>query len=677
MIRIPVTAAAVLALGLATALADELGGTMEATVDGRRVALPLVETDVTATIDGDIASVTVRQVFENPGNVPLNATYLFPLQEDAAVHAMTMRTGDEVVRAVIDRKAKAQATFEAARSEGRAAALLTQHRPNMFTQSVANLMPGAPVTVEITYAQTVPRVGGAYELVVPTVVGPRYEGAHTEPEGTTPEGWSFGAAPAYPPVAGLTIPDDVAPERLSLRASLRGGVPVTAVSSATHDIRVTERQNGNQGEHEVRLADGQVIPNRDFVLRYRLGGAGTQAGLLTHEDGRGQFFSLLIEPPTDVPEGGVTAREVVFVLDTSGSMDGDPMEASKAFMRAALDGLRPDDAFRIVQFNSSPAEFSRGAVPATARNRKAAHAYVDRLSAGGGTEVIPAINQAFRLAPDRDRLRIVVFLSDGYIGYEGQVLNRLSQVMGDARVYAFGVGNSVNRYLLEEMAHRGRGIARYVDPTEEGYEAARALAARIDAPVLTDIEIDWNGVTVEGVGPAPIPDLFAGQTVRVTGRIVGGGDEPAVIELKGRVAGREASLPIALDLGGARTESAIPTLWARGQVADLMRQLTTPKDMRRTGMKDSEIEAAITDLGLGYDLVTQYTSFVAVSERVVNPDAEAVAADVALAQPEGVPAEAYPNATFGGASAPEPRVIAMLAVMLGLLGFARRHVRLV
>ena len=673
MIRIPLTAAAVLALGLASALADELGGTMEATVDGRRVALPLVETGVSAIIDGDIASVTVRQVFENPGSVPLNATYLFPLQEDAAVHAMTMRTGDEIVRAVIDRKKAAEATFEAAKSEGKAAALLTQHRPNMFTQAVANLMPGAPVTIEITYAQTVPRIEGAYELVVPTVVGPRYEGTHTGPEGTTPEGWSFGAAPAYPPVAGLTIPDDVSPKRLSLSASLRGGVPVTAVSSATHDIRVTERR----GEHEVRLAEGRTIPNRDFVLRYRLGGDAAQAGLLTHEDERGQFFSLLIEPPTDTPDASVTPREVVFVLDTSGSMDGAPMDASKAFMRAALEGLRADDAFRIVQFNSSPAEFSRSAVPATARNRKAALAYVGRLEAGGGTEVIPAINQAFRLAPDRDRMRIVVFLSDGYIGYEGQVLNRLSQIMGEARVYAFSVGGSVNRYLLEEMARRGRGIARYVDPGEPGHEAAKALAARIDAPVLTDIEIDWNGVQVEGVSPAPIPDLFAGQAVRLTGRIVNAGEEPGVIQLKGRVAGREASLPIALDLGGARSQSAIPTLWARGQVADLMMEMTTPHDLRRTGLKEDEIEAAITDLGLGYDLVTQHTSFVAVSERVVNPDAEAVTADVPLEQPRGVPAEAYPNATFGGASAPEPRVIAMLAAMLGLFGFARRHLRLV
>lgn len=675
----------------ATAHAQELGGRMQATVDGREILLPLLKTDISADVDGDLATVAVVQTFENPTNAPLNATYLFPLNENAAVYAMTMEVGDEIVTAQIRRSEQARREFEQARAEGRAAALLSQHRPNMFTQEVANLMPGAPVKVTLRYAQGVPRVDGAYELVVPLVVGPRYNpGEARAPDAiaqisdelhpqarAAPSRNRAGAIPpppAYPAgVFGLTLPNAIPPERVSIAVDLESPLPIGQVASATHALSMS----GDARRKRIALASGRTIDNRDFVLRYALAGAGVQAGALTHADARGGFFSLVIEPPGAPRPDQIAAREVVFVLDTSGSMSGEPVEASKTFMRHALAALRPGDYFRIVQFNSTPREFSAGPVPATPAHVARAQRFVAGLDAGGGTEVVAAIEQAFGVPQQPDTLRIVVFLSDGYIGNEAEVLGDLARRIGRARVYAFGVGNSVNRYLLSEMARRGRGFARFIDPTESSHQAAVALAQRLEAPVLTDIAIDWGGLNPQGVTPNVLPDLFAGDSLRVMGRFAG--SREATVTINGKVNGRSARLPVRLSLSQDRPNAgaaggAIPIAWARSQVADLMADYTSPAEVRTLRLSDDDLKERVIRLGLDYSLVTNWTSFVAVSRRIVNRDPGAARdASVPLPMPEGVGPLAYgetafavPAASFGGASAPEPGVLALFALMLAL-----------
>ena len=667
---------------------DRLGGHMRATVDGREIALPLANSDFSVEIDGDLATVTLVQTFENPTPTPLNATYLFPLSEDAAAYAMTMQVGDEIVEAQIRRRDRARQEFDAARREGRAASLLTQHRPNMFTQEVANLMPGAPVRVTLRYAQSVPRVDGMYELVLPLVVGPRYNPAPRSPAllvsdteaapAQTQEGggWSIGPPPAYPQgVFGLTLPDAIPPERVSIEVNLAAGMGIGEVTSATHALAVT----GSGRERHAALRAGRIIDNRDFVLRYTLAGGAVQAGMLTHADQRGGFFSLVIEPPAAPSERQITPREMVFVLDTSGSMEGEPIEASKAFMLRALETLRPADYFRVIQFGSTPRELTEGPVPATPGNVARAQAYVRGMNANGGTEVVPAMHQAFSVPQQSGTLRIVVFLSDGYIGNEAEVLHELARLRRDARVYAFGVGTSVNRYLLSEMARRGRGFARYIDPTETSLEAARAFAERLDLPVLTDISIDLGGLRPEGVTPAIIPDLFAGDSLRLMGRFTG--SRQATVTIRGNANGRPATLPVRVSLSDAPSEGAspIPIVWARAQVGDLMRDYTAPAQLRTSGLSQNDLEARVTELGLEFALVTDWTSFVAVSRHVVNANPDAAAnADVPLPMPQGVGrgayGEQYATAQFGGSSAPEPGVMALLALLMTVVAFgmARR-----
>lgn len=637
---------------------EKQGGRVVAMVNGKAIPFPSLKTEISGELKGDLASITVRQTFVNPTNLPMNARYLFPLNKDAAVHAMQMRVGEELISAKIAKRAKARTTYEKAKSEGKAAALLEQHRPNMFTQEIANLMPGAPVVITLKYSQVVPRIDNAYELRVPLVVGPRYipgpkpaqpktvsqRDEHAPEPDRTPAtatgGWQFTPVPAYPPVAGLDVPTTVLKDRVSVKFNLTSGIPVRDVQSASHKLAVT----GDEGNKAITLAGGKTIDNRDLVLRYSLAGTQPQAGLLAHKgDGEGTF-SLLLEPPKVPLEADITRREMVFVLDTSGSMSGTPMAASRTFMRHALKTLRPGDAFRIIRFSNNASEFSPAPLPATPQNVAAGTAYVNAITASGGTEILSGLQRAYAKPPAQNVLRIVVFLSDGYVGNESEILQLVSSSVGKGRLYAFGVGAAVNRYLVSEMARLGRGISRIIDPTLNSQEEAVKFAARLDMPVLTDIKIDWGTLAPKEVTPAVLPDLFAGDSLRVQGRFTSGGEH--TVRVLGNVNGREVKLPLKLNLSAAAQEgdAAIPLVWARSRIADHMRELMVPERMRSSDVSDARIEQRVTKLGLDHSLVTQWTSFVAVSQKVVNTaPSNNVDADVPVPLVKGVSHKAYPK----------------------------------
>ncbi len=636
---------------------DALGGQVIARIDGREISFPSLKTEISGHLRGDLAAITVRQTFVNPTQRPINAKYLFPLNKVAAVHAMQMRVGTELINAQIEKKAKARKTYETAKRDGKAAALLEQQRPNMFTQEIANLMPGAPVVITIRYSQTVPRVDGAYELRVPLVVGPRYipdpnlhapktvkheshNEDHFEPKEPRFGTWRFGPVPGYPAVAGLDIPTTVLDDRVSLDFDLKSAIPITSVRSQSHKVEVT----GGENRRTITLATGKTLDNRDFVLRYVLSGAQPQAGLLVHRGDKQNTFSLMIEPPRIMPEADVTAREMVFVLDTSGSMRGLPMDASKAFMHHALKTLRPGDYFRIIRFSNDASEFSPQAVQASARNISAGTAYVNSLTASGGTKILSGLRRAYAAQSKRNVLRIVVFLSDGYVGNEAEILRMVSSSARHGRRYSFGVGSAVNRYLIAEMGRLGRGLSRVMDPTVSGQEQAVTFASRLETPVLTDIRVNWGGLKPTRLTPSPLPDLFAGDSIRVQGRSTAEG--PQTISISGLVNGRPVKLPLKLNPDMVKTEGseAIPLIWARSRIADHMRELMVPQPLRTTGLTDKEIEQNVTGLGLDHSLVTQWTSFVAVSEKIVNHNPEdAIDADVPLPMARGVTHKAYPR----------------------------------
>ncbi len=724
----------------ATPPPDDLGGQIKAEHDGREIQFPVLKTEVVANVNGDLADVTVIQTFLNPTSEPLNATYLFPLNKDAAVHAMTMRVGDELITAQIRKREEARKTFEAAKRQGKGAALLEQHRPNMFTQSVANLMPGQPVKITLRYVQPVPRIDGDYELVVPLVVGPRYiplggRDARTDPrlvallgndgdDQTAPmqeahpeqeeaagvDGWQFRSLPQYPEVSGLTIPKQVDSARVSIKVRLAAGMEINAVSSRSHRIDVS----GGVNEKSIALRAGKIIDNRDFVLSYTIAGQSVQAGVLTHRDKAGGYLSLMLEPPAVTNAGSITPREIVFILDTSGSMHGVPMAASKAFMRHALMALNQNDYFRIVRFSNEASEFASAPVRATPENLQRGLTFVDGLRTGGGTEVLSGLEKAFAMPQAARTRRLIVFLSDGYVGNEGQIIQMVSRNIGKARTYALGVGTAVNRYLLGEMAHHGRGYVRFIDPTEDVEEAAAGFAKKIANTVMTDVEIDWGDLEVSDVVPAALPDLFAGDSLRVHARFAGAGEH--TISIKGKIGGKAAKLPVRLRLPEAETGEATKAValgWARATVKDLMRELMSAGYRRQSGLTTSDLKQRVTAVGLRHALVTQWTSFVAVSQKILNPE-PLTTPDVAvpLAMVKGVGPGAYGiqgtlqragrpankaaghrtvriatssfkghsgggngsmGTGFAGGATPEPeQILGLLVVLLTLLGFGGR-----
>lgn len=668
---------------------DEMSGAVVAQVDGKEVQLPLLTSDYRIEIDGDIAHVELTQTFLNPGARPVHATYLFPVNQKAAIHAMRVDMDGETLVARIREKAKAEAAFEKAKSAGKGAALLTQHRPNMFTQDIAHLMPGRPVKITLEYVQNVAKIDGSYELVVPMVVGPRYEkqgldnpvklsnydgkgeanAVHSDDQVPTEtvSGWNIDKLPAYPAVIGQDAPQTIDPDRVALNLTLKAPMPISLVDSPTHALTV----DGDQTQKSVRFTSEREIDNRDFVLRYELNSEkDISAGLTSHFDTEhGGYLSLLVEPPKVSPEAMIGRRELVFVLDTSGSMRNQPMAASKAFMTAALQSLRPDDYFRIISFSNSASHFASSAQLASAQNKRKAISHVNGLSAGGGTELNRALNAAFDTRQPDNTIRIVVFLTDGYIGDERNVISSIAKRIGNARIYSFGVGNAVNRFLLEAMAKEGRGYARYVPVNGNYREIAEDFASQLKTPLLTDISVDWNGLAVADQTPAKIPDLFEGGSVRVLGKYGRGGKHR--IFVNGIVNGRAASLPLDIDLdaGGdlaaTGSENTLPLIWAREQIFDKNRAYTIG------GSVDEGLKQEITRLGLTYSLQSRFTSFVAISERTVNADpAGAQNKSVPLPQVSGVSKSAYPSLNLSGSSAPEPEGIAGL--MLVLLALAAR-----
>ena len=465
--------------------------------NGKPKALcPLKHTEVKAQISGFLSRVVVTQEFENPFKEKIEAVYTFPLPQNAAVDDMTMTVGDRTVRGKILRREEAQAVYDAAKSNGQTASLLDQERPNIFTQSVANILPGETVKITISYVETLKYEDGSYEFVFPMVVGPRYvPGAPTGAQGS-----GFAPDTTQVPDASSVTPQPVsegmrAGHDVSIEISLDAGVPIDGLNSKTHDVSV-ERPDDRRAV--VRLKDQATIPNKDFALRYDVAGKKIEDALLTHSTDKGGFFTLILQPPDRVTAEDVTPKELVLVLDTSGSMSGFPIEKAKETMKLALDNLYPYDTFNLITFSGDEHILFPEPVPATKENLAKAQAFLESRTGGGGTEMMKAIKASMDPSDAQGHVRIVVFMTDGYVGNDMEIIGEV-QKHPNARVFAFGIGGSVNRFLLDNMAKYGRGEVEYVGLNDDGSAAARRMHERVRNPLLTDISIDWNGLPVADV----------------------------------------------------------------------------------------------------------------------------------------------------------------------------------
>src|SRR5713226_4267075 len=608
-----------------------------------RALCPLKHTSAKAEISGFLSRVVVTQEFENPFDEKIEAVYTFPLPQNAAVDDMTMVVGDRTVRGKILRREEAEAVYEAAKTNGQTASLLNQERPNIFTQSVANILPGEQIKITISYVETLKYEDGSYEFVFPMVVGPRYvPGSATGAQGNS-NGNGFAPDTDRVPDASRITPKPV-PEGMrvghdiSLDVTLDAGVPIDALSSKTHEVNV-ERPDDHRAR--VTLKDQAAIPNKDFILRYDVAGKKIEDALLLHASDKGGYFTLILQPPLRVTAEDVTPKELVFVLDTSGSMYGFPIEKAKETMKLALDNLYPSDTFNLITFSGDEHILFPEPVPATKENLKKAQAFLESRQGGGGTEMMKAIKASMDPSDASDHVRIVCFMTDGYVGNDMEIIGEV-QKHPNARVFAFGIGGSVNRFLLDGMAKYGRGEVEYVALNDDGSAAARRFHERVRNPLLTDISVDWNGLPVADVYPKTIPDLFSAKPVILSGRYTGAGK--GVIRLKGKMSGVDFVREIPVDFSKAESQNdVLSTLWARTRVDDLMSQ--DFKGAQQGVMKD-DVKQAVIQLGLDYRLMTQFTSFVAVEEMIVTDGGRPRRIDVPVEVPEGVNREAV----FGGES---------------------------
>jgi Ca-activated chloride channel family protein len=614
--------------------------------DGKPHGLcPLKHTDVKAEISGFVARVTVTQQFHNPSDEKIEAVYVFPLPQHAAVDDMTLKVAERTVRGVIKRREEAQKIYDAARSAGHVAALLDQERPNIFTQSVANIMPGEEVEVTISYVETLKYEDGAYEFAFPMVVGPRYIPGNAV--GRQGGGWApdtdqvQDASRITPPVAkkGTRAGHDIA-----LEVTLDAGVAIQEMRSVNHEV-ATERRGASAAV--VRLRNEREIPNRDFVLKYDVAGGTIDDALLTHRarGSKSGYFAFILQPPERVTAAEVVPKELVFVLDTSGSMSGFPIEKAKEAMKHALDGLYPQDTFNLITFAGDTHVLFPQPVPATKENLVKAQEFLAGRRGSGGTEMMKAIRAA--LTPSRDALsaeargdmggealapvRIVCFMTDGYVGNDMEIIAEVKK-NPHARVFSFGIGSSVNRFLLDGMAAAGRGEVEYVALNDDGSTAARRFHERVRSPLLTDIELDWGSLPVADVQPARIPDLFAAKPLVITGRFTGAAN--GTIRLKGNRAGEAFTRSIQVSLPEAQTEhDALSKLWARARIDELMAEDWSGL---QSGNMQPKLKETITQLGLEHRLMTQFTSFVAVEERIVTENGEPRRVEVPVEMPQGV-----------------------------------------
>jgi Ca-activated chloride channel family protein len=611
--------------------------------------LPLESTKVDVRIAGVIADVSVVQTYKNEGSRPIEARYVFPGSTRAAVYAMQMRVGNRVIVSQIHEKRQARAEYEAAKQEGKTASLLEQHRPNVFQTRVANVLPGDRIAVELRYTELLVPTEGKYHFVYPTVVGPRYNGASGR-ESHVAERW----------VAAPYLHEGEAPRSaLDLTITLSSPIPLKEISSPSHTLQV---QYESVTRAAVRLAKtGRNENNRDVILDYRLSGDRVESGVMLYRGKDENFFLVMVEPPAAFSAAEIPPREYLFIVDVSGSMHGFPLHTAKALVNDLLDHLDPRDRFNLLLFSGGSTVLSEQSLPATPANVQRAVALLGQQQGGGGTELLPALRRALALPRDANRSRTVVIVTDGYVTVEKEVFELIRTHLDSSNVFAFGIGSSVNRFLIEGMARAGKGEP-FVVTTER---AAKAEAERfrhyIDSPVLAHIKARFDGFDAYAVEPESIPDVFASRPVILFGKWRG--------EVRGNLTidGVTGSGPHRLSLDLSQSEpreenAALKYLWARSRIQTL-------SDYNKLEREDDRVRE-VTQLGLRYSLLTQYTSFVAIDKIVRNSnpnDQERV--DQPSAMPEGVTDLAIGE---GVPSTPEPETWALMIVALSVLLLCNR-----
>ncbi len=592
--------------------------------DGKTEQLPLLHTEAEVNISGVMADVLVAQVYKNNGDTPIEATYLFPASTNAAVYAMKMTIGNRTIDAKIEEKAKARADYEQAKEEGKRASLLEQQRPNVFQMNVANIMPGDTIKVQMSYAELLVPNEGVYEFVYPTVVGPRYA---SDPKANADNNDQWVSNP-------YLKEGKKAPYTFDLSIGLRTAIPINSVKAQDHKINVNF--NGDQ-EAIIELDDSESDGgNRDFILQYALEGEQIQDGLLLYEGEDENFFLMMMEPPARVEQTQIVPREYIFIVDVSGSMRGYPLDVSKQLLRNLIGNLQPYEKFNVLFFASGSSFLSERSIPATPANIEKAVNEVGFKQGSGGTNLLSALQTALAVPKDEGYSRSFIIATDGYVSVEHEAFDLIRENLGEANFFSFGIGKSVNRQLVEGMARAGMGEPFIVYEQKNADEVADRLRKYIQTPVLTNIELSFEDMDVYDVEPIRVPDLMAERPIVVFGKYKEAG-KFGLVKVQGLDGmGRKYLSRLSMVTAEKSDKNkALRNLWARHKIKSL-------SDYNYLG-EDEEKANEVTQLGLNYNLLTNYTSFVAIDSEVVNAEGDSESVKQPLPLPDGVS-----NSAVGG-----------------------------
>lgn len=609
----------------------------------RVVPVPLEHTDVTARVTGYVSTVNVTQTFQNPFSEKIEAVYVFPLPEDAAVNDFLMTIGSRTIRGVIRERNEARAIYENARRQGKVASLLSQERPNIFMQTVANIEPGKRIDVSITYFNTLAYRDGAFEFVFPMVVGPRFNPPSSGRDGIGAVAREDRGTSGQKTDVTYLRPNERSGHDIAITLDIDAGMEIEDVRGVTHAVNV--RRDGSS-RARVTLNASDSIPNRDFVVRYNVAGSVTKNAMVIQPDPRNSgwdYFTLMLVPPEQLDRLERRPMEMVFLLDCSGSMNGRPIRQAKDAAIRVLRQLRPSDTFAIIRFAAAPSTFRDRPVEATSRNVREAIEYVEGLESEGGTYMLDGVRAALNFPQgrwrdadgERDRTRFVCFMTDGFIGNEAEVMTELREHLGETRIFSFGVGTSTNRYLLDGVARIGRGAVAYLDPRDDASEIMERFFDRVSHAALADVRLESDGVEIADVYPRRLPDLYAGRPVVVSGRIRSG--SRGELSIVGEAGGRHMSLAVPTRAAErATTQSGLDAVWARMKIREL-------SESAFAGVDSEESASEILRVALAHNLLSRQTSFVAVDSWSQTAGDHGVTVGVPVQVPEGVRYETTVN----------------------------------
>ncbi len=633
------------------------------------VYLPLKLTDVRIDVTAGVTQTDVRQTFVNDSDVALEVTYVFPLPSRAAVTDMQLLVGDRRIRSVVQEKKEARQTYEAARQAGKRAALLEQDRPNMFTTSLANILPGDLVEVEFSYTEPTEYADGEYAVTFPMLVGPRYipfEMGDMEREALRiaadaplpPEALAAAAAVPAPP----TLPVGIAPDhRIHIEAIVRG-LPIEWVRSSTHELTLEALPDGT---FKVATTEDLLLPDGDFSLH--IGLEENSEPTVTYLESRGDdgyaYGLLTLLPPTEIEAALPPApRDVIFLVDTSGSMDGGSMAQAKAGLQECLTMLTADDHFTLVRFSDAFTSLSGELLPADAGALQRARDYVASLEAGGGTDMQPALAHALGIPGREEAMRMIVFLTDGCVGNEASLVRLLSEQLGRARLFTFGIGSVPNEFLMRTMAEMGRGQTRFIRSEEDVGWVMADFFKTLDTPVMTDVTVSWlgnDGVTPADIMhyPSPCPDVFRARPIQVACRLPA--DFAGTVTVGGYRDGEPITFTCDFAPGDQHNYPSIDRLFGRARISALMTERMRAGDQAtRDALRVDVLETA-----LRHQLISAFTSRVAVEDVVVrNPDGELATVDAPNVTPRG---QGLPLLS---ATATQDRALCVLGCLIALIG---------